>query len=103
GAVLFGAVKHHVFEKVGEAGRSGMLVAGADAVKNIERDVRNAVVALYEDLHPVLERFCFNRKLLGFVLGIDAACRTKREQKDRYNKETAIGSHEHTLRVTFPF
>jgi len=63
-SVFFRAVEHHVLEEVRDAGRARALVARSDAIKNVERDVRNVVVGLHEHLHPVFQRARRDRKFL---------------------------------------
>ena len=62
--VFLRAVEHHVLEKVRQPGRPRPLVARPHPVKRVQRHVRDAVVRLHQNLHPVLQRLCRHRIFL---------------------------------------
>ena len=53
---LRGAVEHHVFEEMREAGDAGHFVAAADAHPVVERDVGDVAIGPDDDLHAVGQR-----------------------------------------------
>ena len=65
GAVFLGAVEHHVFEEVRDAGDAGAFVAGADFEEEIHGDVGYVVILLDEDFHSVGEGVGFDVGGLG--------------------------------------
>ena len=48
-ADVFGALEHHVFEEVGEAGAASALVQRADVIPEVDGDEREAMVFVHED------------------------------------------------------
>ncbi len=48
-ANVFGALKHHVLEEMGEAGAASALVEGADVIPEVDGDERQAVVLMHQD------------------------------------------------------
>ena len=64
-AVFLGAVKHHVLEEVGHSGGPHVFVPRANLEKEIERDLRDVVILLDQQFHPVVERVGLHRELLA--------------------------------------
>ena len=59
--VVTGALEHHVFEEVGEAGAAYFLILGADMVPDVDRHQRNRVVFVEDDVEAVGQSELFKR------------------------------------------
>ena len=100
GLQVLGAVEHHVFEEVRQAGDSRVLVTSARPHEIIERDIGDIVVRPDDDLEPVLQGYAANlrrhtlhRRRLHDGAIVDERRRLRKQAPDDHRGQQQDGHH----------